>query len=315
MKIRWIRTKYRGKSLLLLLGVVPLVSLFLVLRPPSTSEPKATWLWNTELIKIHGEDIISFAKSQGVKVIFLHISQKVDHEEYKKFNSLASSSKMKVHALSGKPEWALREHRHEGDAFLLWVKAYNDGAQPKERFSGIQYDVEPYLLKNWEKDKVSIVEQWMEGMRVWVEYGQLANLEIGAAVPFWLDGIKYTGLEGDAPLSEWAADKFDYLAIMAYRNEADRVYDISKTILAESDRKKKKVWVGIELGKSNEGPGVSFHEKSVLALAREMSKLQKLAEQHESFAGIAIHSYDTWYNKIMLTKIAQASEVSGEVER
>lgn len=314
MNIKWIRTKYRGKFLFLL-GVVPLVSLFIILRPPSASEPKATWLWNTELIKAHGEDVISFAKSQGVQVIFLHISQNVDDEEYKKFISLASSSKMKVHALNGKPDWALREHRHEGDAFLLWVKTYNDGARPQERFTGIQYDVEPYLLKDWEKEKDDIVEQWMEGMRVWIEYSQLANLEIGAAVPFWLDGIKYVGLEGESPLSEWAADKFDYLAIMAYRNEADRVYDISKTILAESDRKKKQVWIGIELGKSNEGPGISFHDKSMIALTREMSKLQKLASQHESFAGIAIHSYDTWYNKMMLTKMAQAADSSSKAEQ
>ncbi|SDF08999.1 hypothetical protein SAMN04488542_105193 [Fontibacillus panacisegetis] len=307
MKIKLFNLKYRGR-LLIMIGVIPLVSLLFLFRPPSASEPKATWLWNTELIEDHAEDIISFAKSQGAKVIFLHISQKIDNEAYRQFISLASSSKIEVHALNGKPEWALREFRHEGDAFLLWVKTYNEAVDPKERFTGVQYDVEPYLLKNWKKDQASIVEQWMESVRVWIEYSQSVDLPIGAAVPFWLHEISHPAMGVDIPLSEWMVDKFDYLAIMAYRNDAERVYDISRLILAESDRKKKNVWVGIELGKSNEGPGVSFHDKSVISFVNETNKLEKLAGRHTSFSGIAIHSYDTWYNKLMLTKTALNKE-------
>ncbi|MNZ47650.1 hypothetical protein D3C78_653730 [compost metagenome] len=288
--------------------MIPLVSLLFVFRPPSASEPRSTWLWNTQLIEDHAEDIVSFAKAQGVKVIFLHTSQKVEYEAYQNFISLANSSKIEVHALNGKPEWALREFRHEGDAFLLWVKTYNEAVKPEEQFTGIQYDVEPYLLKNWKKDQASIVEEWMEGVRVWIEYSQSADLQIGAAVPFWLHEIRHSALGSDVPLSEWMVDKFDYLAIMAYRNEAEQVYDISREILAESDHKKKQVWIGIELGKSNEGPGVSFHDKSVISLVKEMKQLEKTAGKHQSFSGIAIHSYDTWYNKLMLTKTARNSE-------
>ncbi|MNI07467.1 hypothetical protein D3C73_604760 [compost metagenome] len=291
-----------------MMGVIPLVSLLFVFRPPSASEPKATWLWNTQLIEEHTEDIISFAKDQGVKVIFLHISQEIDNEVYQQFISLASASKMEVHALNGKPEWALREFRHEGDAFLLWVKTYNEGVDPQERFTGVQYDVEPYLLKNWKKDQASIVEQWMESVRVWIEYSQSIDLPVGAAVPFWLNKISHPAMGEDILLSEWMVDKFDYLAIMAYRNDAEQVYDISRVILAESDRQKKNVWVGVELGESTEGPGVSFYDKTVISFVNETKALDKLAGRHTSFSGIAIHSFDSWYNKLKLTKIAFDSE-------
>ncbi|MNO88910.1 hypothetical protein D3C76_803780 [compost metagenome] len=178
----------------------------------------------------------------------------------------------------------------------------------KERFTGVQYDVEPYLLKNWEKDQANIVEQWMESVRVWIEYSESLDLPIGAAVPFWLQEIRHSAMGEEIPLSEWMVDRFDYLAIMAYRNDADQAYDISRVILAESDRKNKNVWVGVELGKSNEGPGVSFYDKTVVSFVNETKALDKLAGRHTSFSGIAIHSFDTWYNKLKLTKIAFNSE-------
>ncbi|MOA05187.1 hypothetical protein D3C78_1247760 [compost metagenome] len=164
------------------------------------------------------------------------------------------------------------------------------------------------MLKNWKKDQASIVEQWMESVRVWIEYSQSIDLPVGAAVPFWLNKISHPAMGEDILLSEWMVDKFDYLAIMAYRNDAEQVYDISRVILAESDRQKKNVWVGVELGESTEGPGVSFYDKTVISFVNETKALDKLAGRHTSFSGIAIHSFDSWYNKLKLTKIAFDSE-------
>ncbi|WP_410768201.1 hypothetical protein [Fontibacillus sp. BL9] len=296
MKIWNIRVG-RKKQLFILCGGIALFLLLLVIRP-SSSEAKATWLWNTKLIQQHSEDIVAFAKKQRVKIIFLQIGGDVKEESYRNFVRTASSSGIEVHALNGKPEWALREHRQEADDFLDWVEKYNAESQPEERFGGVQFDVEPYLLDDWEKRQASIVKEWVENIHRWIEAGKDGGIEVGAAVPFWLDGIDYPGADKKIPLNRWMVDKFDYVAIMAYRDEAGRIYTAAKATLEEGDRQNKDVWVGVELGKSKEGPGVSFHGKSFHVLTGEMNKLVRLVKGHSSFAGIAIHSYEPWRDKL-----------------
>ncbi|MGZ7443832.1 hypothetical protein [Paenibacillus sp. TH7-28] len=281
-------------GVLLMILTVGLILAFL----PEGPKPKATWIWDAAQIEQRPEEIVDFAKQEDVKVIFLQIGSGVHNESYRRFISLATSYGIEVHALNGQPEWALREQRQEGDDFLNWVAVYNQGVSPEERFKGVQFDVEPYLLKTWTKERESIVEQWMEGIRAWTETAKYNNLQIGAAVPFWLDEIDHPSESVQMPLGDWMVSQFDYLAIMAYRDKAGRSYELSRTTLSEADRQGKQVWVGVELGESTEGPGVSFHKQPLASLTLEIKQLEKLGGQHASFAGVAVHSYESWKDKL-----------------
>ncbi|MNJ59432.1 hypothetical protein D3C77_551160 [compost metagenome] len=140
-----------------------------------------------------------------------------------------------------------------------------------------------------------------------MESAEREQLPIGAAVPFWLDGIEHQELGEGYDLRRWMVDKFDYVAIMAYRDAAEAIYDVSRTTLEEADKQNKQVWVGVELGKSLEGPGVSFHEKPLSSVAQELDKLVALVDKHSSFEGVAVHSYESWRSK-QGTNIAQKLE-------
>lgn len=292
-------TQRKRLAIIILGGVLLMLTMVLMLAfLPEGSQPKATWIWDAAQIEQRPEEIVDFAEQEDVKVIFLQIGSEVHNESYRRFISLATSHGIEVHALNGHPEWALREQRQEGDDFLNWVVVYNRGVSPEERFKGVQYDVEPYLLKTWTKERESIVEQWMEGIRAWTETAKYNNLQIGAAVPFWLDEIDHPSESVQMPLGDWMVSQFDYLAIMAYRDTAGRSYELSRTTLSEADRQGKQVWVGVELGESTEGPGVSFHKQPLASLTREMKQLEKLGGQHASFAGVAVHSYESWIDKL-----------------
>lgn len=300
MKNRMFKMSRRSQLFILCGGT--LVFLLLLVIRPSASEAKATWLWNTKLIQQQGEDIIAFAKEQGVKIIFLQIGGDVKEESYRDFIRLASSSGLQVHALNGQPEWALRAQRDKANAFLDWVRNYNANVLPEERFSGIQFDVEPYLLDDWRTRQTAIVKEWVANARIWIDKAKASDLEIGAAVPFWLNDIEYPGTEGKGSggikMNRWMVDQFDYVAIMAYRNEADKIYQVAEPTLEEGDRQNKEVWVGVELGKTKEGPGVSFHGRSFVFLNGEINKLVKRVKKHSSFAGIAVHSFEPWRDKL-----------------
>lgn len=308
MKINSFLRRYRGLAIAVASGsAVLLAALFVVLLRPSVPEAKATWLWDAKLVENHTEEIIEFAKEQGVTTLFLQIGSEVSDASYRRFVAAASEAKLEVHALNGHPEWALREERKEANRFLNWVKQYNDESRPEERFAGVQLDVEPYLLKRWSTDRDLMVEQWMESVRVWAELAERNQLQIGAALPFWLNGIEHEELGEGRDLRQWMIDKFDYVALMAYRNAADAIYEVSRATLEEADVQSKRVWVGVELTKSEEGPGVSFYEEPLSSITRELDKLVTLVGKHSSFEGVAVHSYESWRNK-QETKVAQKTD-------
>ena len=285
---------------LLVLGGMLLLALLMLLAfiRPSGSQAKATWIWETKVIEQQPDELLKFVRRQGVNTIFLQIGSGVEQGGYRSFIRAASQAGIQVHALSGHPDWALREHRGEAEAFLKWVIDFNREGKPEERFAGVQLDVEPYLLDRWQHDQETVIEQWMEGIRIWTEEARYNDLAIGAAVPFWLDRIDHPSGALQLPLGDWMVDQFEYLAIMAYRDAAGRIYEISQRTLNEADRQKKQVWVGVELGESREGPGVSFHDLPLASLDREMKRLEELGKRHGSFAGIAVHSYEAWHRKL-----------------
>ncbi|AZK47010.1 hypothetical protein [Paenibacillus lentus] len=307
MDIKSLYTRYRGLMMIISGTAILLAALVVVLLRPSVPEAKATWLWDTRLVENHTEDIIEFAKEQGVTIIFLQIGNEVNDASYRRFVAAANKAKVEVHALNGHPEWALRERRKEATRFLNWVKQYNKESRPEERFAGVQFDVEPYLLTSWSTEQEAMVEQWMESARVWVESAQRDQLKIGAALPFWLNGIEHEELGEGRDLRQWMVDKFDYVAIMAYRDAAEAIYEVARATLEEADEQNKQVWVGVELNESMEGPGVSFYEQPLPSVKQELNELVSLVDKHSSFEGIAVHSYESWRNKHE-TKIAQKTD-------
>ncbi|GIP58015.1 hypothetical protein MKX50_15840 [Paenibacillus sp. FSL W8-0186] len=308
MNIKSLFKRYRGLIMVLASGsIVLLAGLFVVLLRPSVPEAKATWLWDARLVESHTQDIIEFAKENGVTTVFLQIGNEVSDASYRRFVAAATKARLEVHALNGHPEWALREQRKEAVRFLDWVKQYNDQSRPEERFAGVQFDVEPYLLKSWGTKQDAMVEQWMESARIWVERAQRDQLKIGAAVPFWLNGIEHEELGKGRDLRQWMVDKFDYVAIMAYRDAAEAIYEVSRATLEEADERNKQVWVGVELTKSQEGPGVSFYEQPLESVTQELDKLVSLVGKHSSFKGVAVHSYESWRDK-QETKVAQKTD-------
>ncbi|WP_223066493.1 hypothetical protein [Paenibacillus caui] len=284
-----------------------LAFLILDVRQSAVKQVNATWLWNTEVITRQGDAAVDFISKEGVQVLFLQIDRTLSEEAYRSFAAKASARGIQVHALAGSPEWARSRNSDEAEAFVAWVRAYNERAKPGEKFTGIQFDVEPYLLEDWKSERREIVREWADNMQEWAEKGREAGLSVGAAVPFWLNDIKFhrdrqredePGSRESVPFGQEVVDMMDYVAIMAYRNRAAGIYDAAKPLLDEGDRQKKKVWIGVEFAKTDEGPKVSFHRKSMKTVDRELARLTRLGAAHESFAGIAVHSYEAWQRKV-----------------
>lgn len=258
-------------------------------------EHKATWLWDASIIAEQTPEIIAFSKEQGVDTIFLQIQDEVPAATYRKFIAAAGQAEIEVHGLNGHADWAYEEKLDEGLAFIERVRAYNAASAKNERFEGIQLDVEPYQLKRWENEESSVIAEWQNNMKAWTKAGEDAGLYMSAAIPFWLDARQ--SAEGEGTFSRWVISHFDAVAIMAYRDSGQQMYDLSKEELDEADDLGKKVWIGAELADTHEGDHLTFFRKPVSNMNEEMAKVFDLGSSHSSFAGVAVHHYEAWYAK------------------
>ncbi|MCV4231330.1 copper amine oxidase N-terminal domain-containing protein [Virgibacillus sp. LDC1] len=259
------------------------------------SVPKGTWIWDSNIIKQDQDIIISFAKMKGVTSIYLQVDRDIDPTIYEGFIRKTKSEGIQVEALEGRPEWAYKSKQEEIQKFIAWVKAYNSSVGPEASFSGLHFDIEPYALSEWTKDNTTILESWMDNMRLIEKETKGSGLKIAIDVPFWLNTINVPGK--DYSMSAWMLEKFDCLVIMNYRNHAlgsNGIVENAQAMLREASTLKKKVVVAVETLISKEGPRVSFYSMSSEVMEKELQSAHNQLAHYASYAGFAIHDFKSW---------------------
>ncbi|WP_339296091.1 hypothetical protein MKY82_10885 [Paenibacillus sp. FSL W7-1279] len=287
----------KAKWIILVAGICLLLLILFLLPSGKVNQNKATWLWDASLIRSETEEIVAFSGREGITTIFLQIQQEVADEEYRHFVAAAHQQGISVHALNGQPDWAYEEGRRKGMELLAWLEAYNRTAAPEEKFEGVQFDVEPYVLRRWGREQAQVVEEWSANMEVWVQEAKRQGLTFSAAVPFWLDSIPGPRSADADSFSRWMIENTDAIAVMAYRDSGEQMYELSKEELEQADELGKSVWIGMELGDTEEGEHLTFFAKSEQEMEDEALRAAKLGSDHNSFAGLAVHHYQAWVHK------------------
>lgn len=277
-------------------AIICLLLIIFLLPSTPVKQDKATWLWDASIISNESEEILDFSGKEGVTTIFLQIQEAVPAEDYRRFIRSAHEANIEVHALGGEPNWAYAEQREEGEKLLSWLDDYNMASTPEERFQGIQLDVEPYVLRRWEREQEKVVEEWSGNMESWVQEARRQELGISAAVPFWLDSVP--GPRDSDSFSRWILEQTDGVAVMSYRDDGEKMYELSREELEQADELGKSVWIGMELVDTEEGEHLTFHGKSEKVMKDEAERAAKLGTEHKSFAGLAVHHYQEWHRKM-----------------
>jgi len=161
---------------------------------------------------------------------------------------------IKVHALDGDPRFALREWHGRSIALINKIIEYNQAVSPQERFYGIRYDNEPYLLPQFGgTQKENVLKEYLELAEKSQALAQKAGLAFGVDIPFWFDGFNEffepSAALGGRPMSEQIIDVVDNVGIMDYRTVAygaDGVIEHGTNELKYAAKKGKKVFIGLE---------------------------------------------------------------------
>jgi hypothetical protein len=232
------------------------------------SPNRAMWLWNTKDLLGSDEEqtrLTDFCGQSGITEIFLQLPYEMEEKEGKKeilwdrtqmalLLSRLHHEGIKVHALDGDPRFALRRWHGHVLVTIKSVVQYNKTVQASERFDGLRYDIEPYILSEFSGvQKESIIEQYLELLRLSKELTRSAGLEFGVDIPFWFDQKNeffepITEIQ-NRPLTESILDIVDNIGIMDYRTSAygaDGVIAHAQGELAYASAKGKKVFIGLE---------------------------------------------------------------------
>jgi hypothetical protein len=193
-------------------------------------------------------------RADGFRTVYLEIGNYLDAAELppqdpdraarlaaiagqiKRFVATAGDLGLSVQALGGGPTWT-GELAYLGQELVELVGAYNAGAARHQRLKGVQLDLEPYTLEGWLDDDVVEANlgeylRTLQGIvgtyRAQLDRHGNHHLQLGLAIPFWLDA------RGDAPgpvdfdgatkpaayhIIDLVADlPGAYLVVMSYRN-------------------------------------------------------------------------------------------------
>lgn len=279
----------------------------------TAAPPRAVWTWERDSYAMlesarAAEAAFAFLEAKRVDTIYLYADAYEgrnliagEPQRYRAFIAQAHRRGFKVYALLGSAylnteRYILPEQRPQATAMLQRVLDYNTASAPESRFDGVNLDIEPHLLDEWDDaHRADLLRDFIDASAAWMAQKRASEqtLLIGPAVPFWFDGIDVQWHGKTKPASEHLADIYDYLALMDYRDHADGRDGIiahAAKEMAYAEHAGKKIVIGLELT-PNELKKVTFNHLTEADLEREITATEAAYGRSKAFAGFALHHY------------------------
>ncbi len=233
---------------------------------------KAMWVWEVkELLPSpkRQDEFFAFCGEQGIDEIFLQAVFSVNRDrrpitceltlpdKFRRFIRRCTENGIKVHALDGYPEHALRGFGH--DIVQAQVRAiidFNRESASEERFYGIHLDNEPHQLFGFDgPERENILRQLIEANSLAMETIREMDGDVvyGIDIPMWFDtaetpcDVTWNGVRQDA--ARHLIDVCDNIGIMDYRTKAsgpDSIIENARNEIEHADRAGKKIYIGVE---------------------------------------------------------------------
>ncbi len=203
---------------------------------------RAIWVWPTESIindPLQTQDLLETCESQRVGHLWIQLPYRIEShvtiqnvDRLRAFIKQAHRQQIEVHALDGSPEFAVRSAHSIPLAVVDAVVEFNSTCTLAERFDGVHFDNEPYLLLGWSNRSLreEILHDLLTLNVACQQKARSAGLKFGVDVPFWwnaLDSetgelagvVTFQGARKSA--THHCIDHLDNVGIMNYRDQAD----------------------------------------------------------------------------------------------
>lgn len=205
---------------------------------------RAMWAWRRELWQSSASSLFSEAAAWNVRVIYIAVTVSddgtiADAERLRAFLMEASRRGIQVWAVEGDPRAVLGAERTVIARRAKAIASFN--ATPGPRFSGIQYDIEPYLNPGYALNE----EQWNEAYIATIEHlKDAADLPVEVAMPFWW----WEARAGATRLIDRVARWIDSVAVMDYRTDPDAIERFARPWLEWGESRDRRIRIALEAG-------------------------------------------------------------------
>lgn len=203
----------------------------------------ALWVWNTSNVlasEAERSTLFQFVEQHEISRVFLQLPAAAGLAAVAGFVPFDGSALGPVvaelrargaltYALDGDPDYALRQNHAGVLRTVARVVAHNGTVPPAQRFHGVRYDIEPYLLPGFQGPRrAEILDGYVRLVADVAEAARQGDLTFGVDIPFWLDepdevsGEPFlASLDGSRMLVlDHVMSRVDDVAIMAYRTTA-----------------------------------------------------------------------------------------------
>jgi len=274
------------------------------------------WVWNEHYVTDpeQQDELLSFCQRESINLILLQVHYPNDSQpivinqphRYAELIAKAADLGIRVEALDGEKSMALAENQSRTLAVLQAILDLNNTMPPGKRFSGVHYDIEPYLLEDWSDPdrRVVIMKDLLDyyaqaGERV---HRTDPNMTLACDIPFWFDtqtsedglplAAEFAGVT--KPIQQHIQDLCDYVGIMSYRREAVGPNSITGLVadeLAYAKQIGKVIFPAVETGEYPPLPTISFYGQPASLFNKNFSLAWQTLEDDPGFGGMLIHCY------------------------
>ncbi len=263
----------------------------------------ALWIWKSK--PIEKEKL----KNYKAKRVYIQIDK-----NFKNGIQKLKDSNITIFGLNGDPKAI-----YNITPFIKNIQLLSKLKKIYPNIKGYQVDIEPYLLKEFKKDRVNILIKYLNSLKKLKDESKKANLKLSIVIPFWFDNIYINNKN----LAFNIVDIADEVAIMSYRSSIKDAIKLSKNILNYANYAKKDILIGLECMKIDNEEHRIYKVKKVikncliedkmlkeckeldlvrkftlkgnrLSFYNQLEKLKKLPYikvDEESFKGFILHFY------------------------
>lgn len=180
---------------------------------------KSIFSWDKLSVLEAKENLFDVMEKYEIKTVYQSFSSELPKNKISKFLESCSEYNYQVYYLCGDPEDALDQ-----DAEKM-IGNINDAAAIKEYdnndvLKGILFDVEPYLLDEWEIQPDKTIQQFADNLQIAYKKAKENKLEMIVCIPYYYDTKGFSDF-----LEKLIKDGCDGIAIMNYyqKNEYEHI--------------------------------------------------------------------------------------------
>jgi hypothetical protein len=217
----------------------------LSLEAPSPMRPgmrqRSAWAWQPALWHDRPTALLARLGQLGIDRVFVSEPMAgdrsvADPKALAAFIRAAASHRVAVWAVEGDPHAVLPSEREKFRARAAALAAFNREQRAGARLSGVQFDIEPYLVPGYTLAPDRWIVAYLDTLAV---LGAASAMPVEAAIPFWF------------PLDRWGeplAGVVHSVALMDYRTRFDDIERYAAPALAWGTVYHRAVHIGLEFG-------------------------------------------------------------------